>query len=62
MTTHSELSTITTSLHELSGRITTLVEQGGSLPAEVYTELVSAERTVGTLLRRLTRVMNKVRP
>ncbi|HVB19614.1 MAG TPA: hypothetical protein VNE22_04945 [Acidimicrobiales bacterium] len=44
-------------MNELSGRITALVEgEGDHLPVELYTELVTAERTVGALLRRLNRV------
>ncbi len=31
------------------------------MPSEVYSELVAAERTVGTLLRRLNRVAGRVR-
>lgn len=62
MTLQNELNTITSSLGELSTRITALVEQeGASMSSEVYTELVGAERTVGALLRRLHRVAARVR-
>ena len=58
----NELNTLTSSLSDLSARLTALVEtEGASMPSEVYTELVAAERTVGTLLRRLNRVANRVR-
>ena len=55
MTAPSELNAIITSLEDLSRRITLLVE-GDDLPSDAYTELVAAERSVGTLLRRLRRV------
>jgi hypothetical protein len=47
-------------MSELALRITHLVEQGDALPADVFTELVAAERTVGALLRRLQRVAAKL--
>jgi len=57
MSLQSELNTITSTMNELSGRITALVEgDGDHLPVELYTELVTAERTVAALLRRLNRV------
>lgn len=57
MSLQSELNTITSTMNELSGRITALVEgEGDHLAVELYTELVNAERTVGALLRRLYRV------
>ncbi len=55
MSAPSELNAIISSLEDLSRRITALVE-GKDLPSDAYTELVAAERTVGTLLRRLSRV------
>jgi hypothetical protein len=56
----NELNTITSTITELSARITTLVEsEGDAMPPEVYAELVAAERTVGALLRRLTRVAGR---
>jgi hypothetical protein len=56
----TELNTITSSMTELSVRITSLVEsEGESMAPEVFSELVAAERTVGALLRRLTRVAGK---
>lgn len=61
MSLESELNTISSTMSDLSRRITALVEdEGDHLPAEVYTELVAAERTVGTLLRRLQRVADRV--
>lgn len=57
MTLRTELSTITSSMDELAARITSLVEADGpSMPSDLYTELVAAERTVGALVRRLSRV------
>jgi hypothetical protein len=48
-------------MNELSTRITALVETSGStLPSDVYTELIAAERTIGTLLRRLNRVAGRI--
>lgn len=62
MSTHSELNTIASTLTDVATRITAIVEsEGDKLPAEVYTELVAAERSVGALLRRVVRVANKVR-
>ncbi len=61
-TTASELSTITSSLEELSRRLRRLVESPDpSRDSEVYAELVAAERTVGTLLRRLQRIARRAR-
>ncbi len=60
MTTRNELNTITSTLTELAARITALVEtQGDTMTSDVYTELVAAERTVGALLRRLSRVASR---
>ena len=60
MALQSELNTITSSLSDLSARLTALIEhEGESLPSDVFTELVAAERTVGTLLRRLNRVAQR---
>lgn len=62
MTTKTELNTITSTMNELSARITKLVESDGrGMPNDVYTELVAAERTIGTLLRRLNRVAGRIR-
>lgn len=62
MTIQTELNTLTSSLGELSTRITVLVEaEGATMSADVYTELVAAERTIGALLRRLNRVATRVR-
>lgn len=61
MSIANELSTINSTLSDLSTRITALVEnEGPYLDADVYTELVAAERTVGALLRRLERAARKV--
>jgi hypothetical protein len=61
MTIQNELNTITSTMTELSSRITALVEaEGKSMASEVYTELVAAERTVGALLRRLNRVASRI--
>lgn len=57
MSVQSELNTITSTLTELSIRLTILVESDADeMSPEIYSELVAAERTVGTLLRRLSRV------
>jgi hypothetical protein len=46
---------------EVSSRITALVEgEGSSMEQDIYTELVAAERSVGTLLRRLNRVASRL--
>jgi hypothetical protein len=61
MSTQTELNTITSTMNELSIRITALVETSGTtLPSDVYTELIAAERTIGTLLRRLNRVAGRI--
>ncbi|NNN01034.1 MAG: hypothetical protein HKL86_04300 [Acidimicrobiaceae bacterium] len=61
MSMQTELNTITSTMSELSLRITTLVEsEADALPADIYTELVAAERTVGALLRRLNRVAGRI--
>ncbi len=60
MSTRNELNTITSTLTELAARITHLVEsEGDTMANDVYTELVAAERTVGALLRRLSRVASR---
>jgi len=57
----NELNTITSTMNELSKRITSLVEsEGASMESDVYTELVGAERTIGALLRRLNRVAARI--
>ena len=57
MAVQRELTTLTSSLAELAARLTTLVErEAASLPPAAYQELVAAERTIGTLLRRLNRL------
>ena len=48
-------------MSELSVRITALVEHDGpTMDNDIYTELVAAERTVGALLRRLSRVATRI--
>ena len=60
MSIQTELNTITSSLNELSARITALVEaEGSNMATDTYSELVAAERTVGTLMRRLNRVTGR---
>jgi hypothetical protein len=60
MSLRGEITTIATSLEDISARITTLVETSQALPQDVFIELVAAERTIGTLLRRLSRLSSKV--
>jgi len=61
MSTQTELNTITSTLGELAARITVLVESDGpSMDNDVYSELVAAERTIGTLLRRLNRAARRI--
>jgi hypothetical protein len=61
MAAKNELSTITSTLSDLATRISSLVENDGpSLEGDVFTELVAAERTIGTLLRRLQRVSRRL--
>ncbi|NNN08497.1 MAG: hypothetical protein HKL85_04800 [Acidimicrobiaceae bacterium] len=61
MSTRTELNTITSSLSEISSRITALVESDGpQMDSDVYSELVAAERTIGALLRRLNRAARNV--
>lgn len=61
MSTQTELNTITSTLGDLAARITALVESDGpSMDNDVYSELVAAERTIGTLLRRLNRAARRV--
>ena len=61
MSMQTELNTITSTIGELAVRLTALVESDGALmPPDVYTELVAAERVVGTLLRRLQRVAGRI--
>ncbi len=61
LSTKTELNTITSTLGEISARITALVESDGPhMDNDVYSELVAAERTVGALLRRLNRAARNV--
>ncbi len=61
MTMQNELNTLTSSMSDLSARITALVEtEGSAMPPDIYTELVAAERTIGALLRRLNRVAGRI--
>ncbi|MHB1208561.1 MAG: hypothetical protein ACYC1I_02495 [Acidimicrobiales bacterium] len=58
----NELNTITSTMSELSVRITALVEhEGATMESDVYSELVAAERSIGTLLRRLNRVASRIK-
>lgn len=60
MSMQTELNTITSTMTELSTRLTSLVEaEGNAMAPDVYAELVAAERTVGALLRRLVRVAGR---
>ncbi len=62
MSMQTELNTITSTMNDLSRRITALVEtEGSAMPADIYTELVAAERTIGALLRRLNRVAGRIK-
>jgi hypothetical protein len=55
-----ELNTITSTLQEVATRITTIVDGNSTeIPSEVLNELVAAERSVGALLRRLTRAASQ---
>ncbi len=61
MNYQGELNTITSTLNDVSTRLSTLVEGADdSLAGDIYTELVAAERAIGTLLRRLNRVARRV--
>ena len=62
MSLQNELNTITSTMSELSVRITALVEhEGAAMETDIYSELVAAERTVGALLRRLNRVATRIK-
>jgi len=51
-----ELRTITSTLEEISARITALVDvDDEAISSDLYNELVGAERTISALLRRLQR-------
>jgi hypothetical protein len=54
-----ELETLTSSLADIAARLSVIVENESDLSSDAYTELVAAERQVGTLLRRLQRVSNR---
>ena len=61
MSSSTELNTITSTLSDMSTRITALVEnEGPALAGDIYTEFVAAERAIGTLLRRLQRVAHRL--
>jgi len=61
VSTSTELNTITSSLSDIAARITALVEgEGAQMDSDVYSELVAAERSIGTLLRRLNRAARRV--
>lgn len=56
----TELETITSTLEELAKRLSTLVDAAErDVTSELYIELVGAERTVTSLLRRLTRATSR---
>ena len=60
MNLSGELNTITSSLSDLSARISLLVEGADdTMSSDLYAELVAAERTVGALLRRLNRTTSR---
>ena len=60
VTLHYEIDTLTSSMAEISQRISALVEDGKNLSGDVYVELVAVERTVGTLVRRLERLGSRL--
>jgi hypothetical protein len=60
VTLHHEIDTLTSSMTEMSQRISLLVEGGKDLTGDVYVELVAIERTVGTLVRRLERLGSRL--
>lgn len=55
-----EIDTVTSSLNDIASRITAIVEAGHDLPGDIYVEIVAAERTIGTLIRRLERVGSRL--
>jgi hypothetical protein len=60
VTLHHEIDTLTSSMTEMSQRLSALVEGGKDLTGDVYVELVAVERTVGTLVRRLERLGSRL--
>jgi len=60
VTLHHEIDTLTSSMTEMSQRISALVEGGKDLTGDIYVELVAVERTVGTLVRRLERLGSRL--
>ena len=61
MSMQNELNTITSTMNDLSHRVTALVEtEGSAMPPDIYSELIAAERTLGALLRRLNRVVGRI--
>ena len=56
MIRHSELSSLTTSLDELTRRVTTLAEQTDAAEEDVAAELFGVERALRGALRRLQRL------
>lgn len=60
MTLRYEIDTLTSSMTDISTRISALVEDGKNLSGDVYVELVAVERSVGTLVRRLERLANRL--
>jgi hypothetical protein len=56
----AELATITSTIEELASRLSTLVDGAErDVASELYVELVAAERTVTSLLRRLSRATSR---
>ena len=62
MSMQTELNTISSTMQDLATRITALVEtEGAAMEQDLYAELVEAERSVGTLIRRLSRVASRIK-
>lgn len=62
MSMQTELNTISSTMQDLATRITALVEtEGAAMEQDLYAELVAAERSVGTLIRRLSRVASRIK-
>lgn len=60
MTTHAELSSVATRLHELVGRVTEIADRlAADERDEVGPELFEVERTLRTAERRLNRVLDR---
>lgn len=60
MDPRTELGTITATLEELTARVAVLVEAAAhDERSDLYSELVAAERSLNTLLRRLRRTASQ---